>query len=325
MEKINPLENLSKLNTQERTSNIYHLESGVDVEVSCKVFESKEGKSEEAVILMAGLQMDPQDEIMKNLAESYQQSSKKDTYVINSELKKTQDKNINLESTLFNEEAVAISKFIKDKKLKKIIIAGYSIGGTKGIDLAYLLQKNNDIIVEGLILLSAPGLYEQEEDTLKSKLIKDSIFTPKQVIERRGQYPDAFKRGVQGAHSLAKILIKDSFGNKGKQKIKREFSEMEHYNPRVEELEIPIIIIQGSDDQVVEANKIVPLNIEPSNRERYLKDNLFKKSPYVKMVTADKLGKHGLPLFRAESVAESSIGLLQRFNRKADSEINSNG
>ncbi len=48
-----------------------------------------------------------------------------------------------------------------------------------------------------------------------------------------------------------------------------------------------------------------------------LKEHIFKKSPYVKMVIADKLGKHGLPVFRAESVANTSIGLLERFNQKS--------
>jgi len=301
----------------------YHLESGLDAEISYKVFETQESQPDEAVIFLPGLKMNPEDGVMENLANSYTQSSKRNTYVVKSELKTTSQGDFQIQETLFYEEARAINKFIEEKKLKNIIIAGYSVGGTKGIDLAFILQENKNIVVEGLVLLSAPGLYEQEEGSLRLNLIKDSLATPKAVISEN-KYPDAFKRGAQGAGSLAKILL-NSLNPITGEKVKREFSEMEQYNSRVEELEIPVVIIQGSQDQVVEADQIVPPEVLPSEREQYLKEYIFKKSPYVKMVTAEKLGKHGLPVFRAESVAEVSIGLLRRFNEKSQPLKNSSG
>jgi len=301
---------------------VYHLESGIDAEISYKIFESKEANPDEAIVFLPGLTMNPDDEIMKNLGQSYAESSKRNTYVIKSELKtksQKQEQIDEIKETLFFEEALALKRFIQDKNLKNIIIAGYSVGGTKGIDLAYLLQNDVDVSVQGLILLSAPGLYEQEEDSLKKNLIKDSLATPKIVVSESDKYPDAFKRGLQGARNLAKIMLQDSSlsSTEVRQKVKRNFTEMEEYNSRVEELEIPVVIIQGSEDKVVEADKIVPLEIDPAQREEYLKEHIFKKSPHVKMVTADKLGKHGLPVFRAESVAKVSIGLLERFNQKS--------
>jgi esterase/lipase len=300
---------------------IYHLESGLDAEVSYKVFESKEANSDEVIVFLPGLTMNPDDEIIKNLGQSYAESSKRNTYVIKSELKtksQNQEQINEVKETLFFEEALALKQFIQDKNFKNIIIAGYSVGGTKGIDLAYLLQNNVGVSVQGLILLSAPGLYKQEEGSLKKNLIEDSLATPKIVVSESDKYPDAFKRGIQGAKSFAKIMLQDSSlsSTEVRQKVKRNFTEMEEYNPRVEELEIPVVIIQGSEDKVVEADKIVPQEIDLAQREEYLKEHIFKKSPYVKMVTADKLGKHGLPIFRAESVAKVSIGLLERFNQK---------
>ena len=291
----------------------YHLESGLDAELSYKVFESSESKPDEAVIFLPGLKMNPDDANMKNLGESYAKSSKRNTYVIKSELKSNLQDKSEMKETLFFEEALAIKKFIKEKNLKNIIIAGYSMGGTKGIDLAYVLQDESDVSVQGLVLLSSPGLYEQKKDSLKKNLIRDSLVTPGVVLSDARRYPNAFGRGVDGAKSFAKIIFKDL---SGKNNIKRDFSEMERYSSHVEDLNVPVIIIQGSKDMVVEADKIAPPDIQPADREEYLKNNIFKKAPYVKMVVAENLGKHGLPVFRSESVAEASIGLLNRFNKK---------
>ena len=53
-----------------------------------------------------------------------------------------------------------------------------------------------------------------------------------------------------------------------------------------------------------------------NTREKYLKQNLFKKSPFVRMITAEKMGKHGLPVYRAEDVVNASLGTLERYYRE---------
>lgn len=287
------------------------LESGLSVHIEYKLFESQvESDPEEVVILLAGLQMRPDDDTLKNLSESYAECSGRDTYTLQSSLTSEAGVGLTEDTDLFYEEAKGIAEFIKDRKFKNVLIAGYSVGGMRGIDLAHYLREEFDTDIDGLILLSSPGMYQQEADTLKSNLLKDSLMTPGQVLQESGDYIKSFKRGVNGALSLLNALTKGS-------KVKREFGEMEKYNERVEDLDIPVIIINGSEDQVVESGKIIPEEVEPRDREEYLKNNIFKHSPYIKMVVADKFGKHGLPVFRAESVAAASIGLLDRFNRNA--------
>lgn len=290
-----------------------HLESGLDVQIEYKVFKSSEDNPEEAVIFLAGLQMKPGDSILKDLSESYAEYSHMNTYTIQSHLENATGFDESVSVDLFYEEAKGIADFIREKGFKKILITGYSVGGVRGINLAHILQNDPEIAIDGLVLLSSPGLYEQEPGSIKTNLIKDSLFTPHRVVQKQSEYPDAFRRGLHGAQSLLKVIAKGS-------KIKREFEEMEAYNKNVEELIVPIVIVQGMDDQVVEADKIVPSEISPGEREDYLKSTLFKRSPHVKMVIAEKLGKHGLPVFRAESVANTSIGLLNRYSRQQEVE-----
>lgn len=309
------MEKITFLNKKEDNNFVCHLESGIDVNVKSKVFESKESKPGEAVIFLPGLQMNPDDNIVKDLGMSYAERSKRNTYIVTSELTKNTVEDIQPKESLFFEEALAIKEFIKKQNIKDIIIVGYSVGGYKGIDLAYILQKDVTCSVKGLVLLSSPGLYEQKAGMLKKNLINDSLATPIDVLSESSKYSNAFKRGFNGVSGFTKIVLNTSLNTDVGKKIKRDFSEMEKYNTHVEELEIPIVVIQGSGDMVVEAEKITPKEISSSDRERYLKNNIFKKSPKVKMVIADHLGRHGLPVFRSESVANASIGLLERMHK----------
>ncbi len=303
----------------ENTTKTYELPSGIDVEVSYKQFSPKgipqEQNLDKGIIFLPGLAMNPDDVIMKGLGESYANASESNTYVVGTKLKQRAGTQNDLSEDLFYEEALGVSEFIKDNNLKEVTIVGYSVGGPKAIDTVYILQQDPTITVSGLILLSSPGLYEQEPGALKTNLVKDSLVTPKEVLTGKGHYPGAFKKGLQGAANVTSNLIKGAFNSDFRKKIKREFSEMDHINPRAAEITAPVVIVNGLKDQVIQADKIVPQEVPSSEREAYLKENLFKDSPYVRMVTPEKLGKHGLPVFRPDEIADASLYLLNRFNR----------
>lgn len=324
----------------------YHLESGFDVDLTIKEFSpSSQKEKTSGVIFLPGLQMNPGDSLVKGLSEAYAESSNEITYAIKTDLKENKEAVKNNKSTqdLFYEEALAVSRFIKEEGLTNVTLVGYSLGGPKAIDTAYILQKDENIKINGLILLSSPGLYEQEPGQLKKNLTKDSLNTIGKVV-REGN-SGAFIKGAKAGLSVGSNLFSSLLRTDSRNKVKRDFSEMERINPRLQELEIPIVLVLGVDDQVVEAEKIIPkkeeeiikgeiearknnrLEVELKNetwedqgsdmtREKYLKENFFNKSPYVRMVTAKKMGKHGLPVFRSEEVAKSSMYLLDRFHRK---------
>jgi esterase/lipase len=320
-----------KENKSENNSRVYNLESGIQADLTFKEFqpkiksvEQKESGLEEwpnnAVIFLPGISMNPDDKMLQNLGQEYSTSAQEKTYIIKTDLKKTEALSENYKTLdLFYEEAIAVSKFIKEKKLKEITLVGYSLGGPKVIDLAHIMQNDKDLKINGLILLNSLGLYEQTGRDLKTNLIKDSLTTPIKVVKdmkERNQYPDAFKRGAQSAMNVISNLVSDQVGSGFRKVIKTDSSEMGHINQRVSEIKVPVILISGTEDKVIQIDKIIPPEITSyDEQENYLKENLFKQSPFVRIVTAKKFGKHGLPVFRAEEVANVSVHLLKRFNK----------
>jgi len=50
-------------------------------------------------------------------------------------------------------------------------------------------------------------------------------------------------------------------------------------------------------------------------REKYLNEHLFPGSPYIRMLVPEKLGVHALPFLRPDSIAKTSLYMLQRSKR----------
>ncbi|KKR80912.1 MAG: hypothetical protein UU73_C0002G0029 [Candidatus Daviesbacteria bacterium GW2011_GWA1_41_61] len=245
-------------------------------------------------------------------------------------------------------ESQAIVKLIQEKGIKRVILAGNSQGGDKAINVAVILQElskqDPEIQVEGVILMDSTGLYEQGKGELAGKFAADSLLgTPKTsgaaFFRRLGEgiryrtffrkfAPDLLSKAIQagkvvdsGAVGLDVFLgIVKEMGRSRLEYPKRiinEIREMGAINPRMSEVTAPIILVQGSMDPVSSPEKITPSRDVPTPdlREEYLKANLFKSSPAVKMVVAKRVGHHGVPLFRAESVAKVSTYLLHRLHR----------
>lgn len=316
---------------EEGKSRNYKLESGIDAVVSSKCFYPQKKvpgieSQHNAIVFLPGLNMDPGASMLKNLGNAYAESSGEETHILKVELSKEAENKKIKEIDLFYEEALAVSKFIKEKGFSQVTLVGYSIGGPRVINLVHILQDDSSLNVNGVILLGSPGLYEQDPGELKKNLLKDSLATPLEVLKRQ-KVVRSFMRGFNAMVDVGSSLFINSLGTDFRIRIKRDFSEMEHFNPRISEIKVPVVVVVGTLDRVIEVNKIIPPveieNIQRSvddsvvlAREKYLKENLFKNSPYVRMVTPTKMGKHGLPVFRPEQVANVSIGLLQRYHRQ---------
>lgn len=126
---------------------------------------------------------------------------------------------------------------------------------------------------------------------------------------------------------------------------------MSQVYPGLGDIEVPIVLIQGEHDITSAHGKVVPKEVEEERkisqtivekiqakrralvqkwsetkfpkfedlREKYLKEFIFLKSPFIKMLVPEKAGYHGLPIFRPEKVAMDSLYLLSRGNRKQKS------
>ena len=107
----------------------------------------------------------------------------------------------------------------------------------------------------------------------------------------------------------------------------REVSElraMAKAKPQMGEIKAPIVLIQGADDLLSKPKKIVPqvTNIkdlqELQERERYLRENIFTSSPYIRMIVPEKMGHHNVTYSRPESAAKTSLYLLKRWHRQKE-------
>lgn len=308
---------------------IYETEAG-PVEVSWKKFEaSQEAGGEEtkekepitqAVIFLPGWAMTVESTSIRKLSQSFADSAGAPSYEIFTRAEKVSDG-----EDMIYREAEAIRKFIEESGLSDIVISGHSQGGDKGIDLVALLHdKNPEIKVKGLILMDSTGLHDQSKTDLATNFTKDSIVnTPNSVTKsifgigkpfkgKKFLLPRSLAAGADVIFGIIREMKKSGAGYP--KRFLNEISNMAKFNERIKEIRTPVVLVHGEKDPISDYKKIAPVE-KPSEREEFLKKNLFKNSPSVKMVVAEKAGHHGVPLFRSESVARASLYMLKRFYR----------
>lgn len=317
---------------------LYQLETGESVEIISKEFpyfssEPSEGQDERNVVFLPGWIMPADSPAVEKLGRAFAERAKGKAFAVTTRTEGTPG----TEDPLYK-EAQAVSKFIKEKGLKNIILAGHSQGGDKAIDLATILQEDPELHIHGLVLLDSMGLYEQ--DSLATNFAKDSIVsTPATMVKNVVKNPGAVLQSLRAGNSVVGGIFKEiaRSGTESLQRMKNEIEVMERKNPRLEQVQVPVILMSGSDDIVSHPDRIIPSGEEErileewerkdveagtetyiDPREKYLQESMFPNSPYVRMVAPEKLGNHGLPLFRSESVANASLYLLKRFERREE-------
>lgn len=237
-------------------------------------------------------------------------------------------------------DAQAILQFIEERKLNNIVLAGNSLGGVEALYLAkFLKQERPNITVEGLVLIDSAGLYEQSALLYPIKHVADHVATrADQVKDMLTSKHDAehFQKQFEYERSAAKHLLKEFGGiDQFMNNFFNNLSEATNKHPYLADIDVPVILMHGSKDLSFEPGKIIP-NQNPSGakpfiesgenigdegeylgdqREAYLQQHLFTKSPYVRMVVAEKAGHHNLMYLRPDSVAHASLYLLDRYKR----------
>jgi pimeloyl-ACP methyl ester carboxylesterase len=299
-------------NTVERYR--YNAEDGV-IELGARKFfpknESKERLNPtEAVIFIPGYGMDADNPEIDDLSQSLADYSESQTFVVSTIPEQSRMKDS------LAKQAKSISRYIAENNLQEITLTGYSQGGDKSIDLIAILQKNHpEIKIKGLVLIDSMGLYEQDTKILK-RFLKDSLNMTWDAIKHAVREHDLsyLKKTINAGNALAAQAWKRR-GNI-RERMTADFEDMAKMNEKIQEVAVPVVLVQGEQDEVSEYEKIIPekesLN---KGREKYLKENLFKSSPYVRMLVAEKKGTHGLPVARGESVAKTSLYMIDRFNR----------
>lgn len=220
-------------------------------------------------------------------------------------------------------EAKAIRNIIAEKGLKKIILAAHSEGGSKAVNLISILQQENqNIDVQGLILLDPVGLYQQGKMELSVKFNRDTFYTFLKAAQNLPNDPSLMIKGTRVTtdiiFEIAKEMIKTKVIGYPK-KFWSQVGEMAKANAHYQDIKCPVILIQGADDPVSDHKQIIPTAEDPKilrERRKILKTTFFPNSPQVDMLVPKKIGRHGIPHFRPESISNASLGLLKRYWRK---------
>ncbi len=325
----------------------YTLESGVTVEIASRIFKPENVESpERAVVFLPGWAMAADAKSIERLCETFASEYSADTHALTT---RSQERGGPDEHPdLLYEEARAVKQYIQERGLKNVILSGHSQGADKAIDLATLIQNDPDFNLDGIVLIDAVGLYEQGGVELAAKFAKNSGIDTTTSVARSLVTPSLkgtprIGPALRAGNEVTAGIAKEAWRSKTDywSRFKSEVSEMARKNPHTHEVEVPVVIVSGMSDNVSDVERIIPKNeidslkkelggVTPQEateenpardttlaaREKFLRDTLFPESPYVRMLAPEKLGVHALPILRPESVARTSLYMIERFKRQ---------
>lgn len=304
---------------------------GNKVDLNWKMFQPDNFKTaekfdpEKAIIFTPCWSVTEKSEGVKELCGEFANYSECQTYAVDTRAKK-------IVTNATEVQAEAIRKFIEESGFKEVTLVGNSIGGLEVLNLAAALQKNDpEIKINGLVLLDSLSLYDQKTLELIKNSTKDSNSNKIVPPLKRGEteipqeYLDRDK--LYGKQFMAEIMKEVKASHiYYPQRLFYQLREMTRRNSHLEEIKAPIVLVQGENDLLSNPKKIIPTQKsegeEPKGyindykeREEFLKKNIFKNSPYVRMVVPEKAGHHNVTYCRPKSVAQSSLYMLDRYYR----------
>lgn len=231
-------------------------------------------------------------------------------------------------------QAEAVRRFIEEQELTDVTLVGNSLGGVEAIHLTAFLQEDAEKIkIEGLVLLDSLSLYDQTVPELGLHYAKDiakAQASSSAVISKRafGNKPRIKESTASALASqnrkyltggMAEILREVMrSGVDYPKRMASELRQMTKKNPHLQDIKVPVVMIQGEHDLLSDPKKIISGAEEREHlklREEFLKENIFTNAPHVAMVIPEKLGSHNVSYTRSEEVARSSLYMLKRWNR----------
>lgn len=228
-------------------------------------------------------------------------------------------------------QAEAISQFLSLQNLQDITIVGNSQGANKAIDLtAQIEAREKDgkpVLVKGIILTNPAGLYDQDPAKLTKNFFKDAaVNTPNEVVKQGKS--KLLASTISLGNSVAKNIAKEFINHpkEFKDRVTREADEAARLNVHAKDIKAPIVVVVGSKDLAFEAKDLIPEGAhDPSldSQEKRVAEmrKIFPNSEDIKVLEVEKSGTHSLHFLRSESVANSTIGLLERMEKKRKNEI----
>jgi len=214
-------------------------------------------------------------------------------------------------------DAEKVINFIEEKGINNIVLAGYSQGAQKAVELNNLLkEKDKEIKNEGVILIEATGLYD--ENKLASKFVSEGINTVKEIFKnkRKGK-----KKAVKKSLTLLTEIVSNGVPKLVEGTLKEEIELMSRLDDFLNNIESSIVLVQGRNDRVSSPKQIAKNNGEQKieknqniREKKYLKE-IFPKSKKISWFIPDQLASHALPVLRGREVAKTTLYMLARQKR----------
>lgn len=329
----------------EATESIEELEgskkyevNGEGVSVAWKIFKPKEKKGanppveaeadKKAVVFMPGWTITERAQSIATLCGEFADYSGGPAYAIDA-----RTDNVLPNSTEIQAEAVR--RFIEEQGLSDVTVVGNSLGGVEAIHLTAFLQEDAEKVkIEGLVLLDSLSLYDQSVPELGLNYAKDMANTQMASLEvaskrAMGDKPRIKESTASALTSQNRKYLTDGTaelltevmrsGLRYPKRMASELRQMTKKNPHLQDIKVPVVMIQGGSDLLSNPNEIIPEaeKIESmKTREEFLKENLFMNAPHVAMIVPEKLGNHNVSFARPEEVARASLYMLKRLNRE---------
>lgn len=322
---------------------------GTNVQISAREFLpfKEHNNKQEALVLFPGWAANEKSPSYNELALSLADSFGRRVLLVN-----TRPEDL-VEDSLYH-EAEATHQFLKEMDITDAILAGYSEGGVKAVNLAVIAQESPTVNPEALILLAPHGLVAQTPLELVKTFALDTLLEtiPRIIREKstlrsmgKGIHPDSMGSDKDGVKTVQLSTPEPDHPGKVVQSLeagrdvtrgalkeisqdrlqypkrpKHDIVEMSKLNPRLDKIKTPVILIQGKHDKNAGPKGVLTKEQMARQDEggviKKALEKLFPKSPHVDRILASRTSKHVFPLLRSPQIARVASYLLGRQKRE---------
>lgn len=224
-----------------------------------------------------------------------------------------------IEDSLFY-EAKAAANYIRRMEMSDLVIAGYSEGAAKAINLTSILQESSSTIKpESLVLYSPVCINHQTPIQTTKRFLSDGLFEtiPRILTEKNKNGTSRFRKTKESGKIIADITVgiaKDVKKHKSKypKVVVNEIREIAKENLKLKDIAVPVILLQGKYDKA--AGPKGDLRNEELIEEKLKR--LFPNSPHVDRIILEQSGNHAGVLVRSKEVAELTAKLFKKSSNK---------
>lgn len=252
------------------------------------------------LILFLGWGPDENAQSYEKLAQSMADNFCRQVHIVNTVPEKI------IKDSLFY-EAKATANHIEKMKMSDVVIAGYSQGAAKAINLTSILQEPSSTVKpESLVLFAPACINQQSPSEITKRFLLDGLFetiprilTEKNIPPPKGEL-NRFGKSKESLKVISDITLGILNKLKDPKKLVHEIKEIAKENSRLEDVKVPVVLFQGKFDKAA----------GPRSNINY--EEIFPNSPYVRRILATRSSNHDFVLVRSGQIARTAAHFLRK-------------